>query len=227
MKLTLTDIIERTPDCSSFCFSPPDPMTWKAGQYIQYSLPHENPDDRGIMRFFTISSAPHEKIVMITTRFAGEKSSTFKKALFNMKKGENISALPPQGKFIVDDFSRSYVFVAGGIGITPFRSILLDLDKKKKLKDLQIFLLYASSDEIIVFKDEFDILANNNPSFKVRYIIYPEMVNLDLIKVAIPLYAERTYYISGPPGMVKAVEDSLLDEETPEDQVKLDYFPGY
>jgi ferredoxin-NADP reductase len=53
------------------------------------------------------------------------------------------------------------------------------------------------------------------------------MVSLDLIKVAIPYYSERTYYISGPPGMVKAVEDNLLADGIPVEQVKLDYFPGY
>jgi ferredoxin-NADP reductase len=227
MILTLKDIIERTPDCSSFCFKPAEPLIWQAGQYIQYTLAHDNPDDRGIMRFFTISTAPHEKTIMITTRYAGEKSSSFKKTLFNMEKGDNISALPPQGEFVIDDFKRSYVFVAGGIGITPFRSILLDLEHRKKLKDLQIFLLYANNNDMIVFKDEFDTLANDNPSFKVRYIISPEMVSLDLIKVAIPYYSERTYYISGPPGMVKAVEDNLLADGIPVEQVKLDYFPGY
>lgn len=227
MILTLTDIIERTPDCYSFCFKPAESIKWKAGQYIQYTLPHDDPDDRGIMRFFTVSSAPHEKTVMITTRYAGEKSSTFKKALFSMEKGQNISALPPRGEFVLDDFSKSYVFVAGGIGITPFRSILLDLEYRKKIEDLQIFLLYANNDEMIVFKDEFDVLANTSSSFKVRYIINPEMISLELIKVAIPFYSERTYYISGPPGMVKAVEDSLLADGIDEGQIKLDYFPGY
>ncbi len=227
MILKLIDIIQRTPECFSFCFKPQEEITWQAGQFMQFSLPHDNPDDRGIMRFFSICSAPYEKMIMITTRYAGESSSTFKKALLSMEKGQNISAFSPQGEFIVNDLSKSYVLIAGGIGITPFRSILLDLDHGKKLNGLQVFLLYSNRDDIVVFKDEFDIIANNNPTFKVRYIIHPEMCNLDLIKVAVPFYRERIYYISGPPGMVKSIEDSLVSDGFTEEQIKLDYFPGY
>jgi ferredoxin-NADP reductase len=227
MILDLFDKIERTPDCFSFCFKSKEKFTWKAGQYMQFTLKHDNPDDRGVNRFFTISSAPEEEMIMITTRYAGERSSTFKKALFNMGIGGSILSSLPMGEFIIDDLNKSYVMVAGGIGVTPFRSILIDLEYRRKLEGLSVSLLYCNRNDMIVFKDEFDIIAANSGTFKIRYVIKPEVCDLDLIKITIPDYGEKTYYISGPPGMVKAIEDSLLEDGIPQKQLQLDYFPGY
>src|SRR4030042_3362554 len=111
MILTLLNKVPRTADATSFYFKPHAPVKWEAGQYMQFTLPHDNPDDRGTSRFFTISSAPFEENIMITTRFAGDASSTFKKALLKMEYGQNISALMPRGEFVVTDFAKSYVFI--------------------------------------------------------------------------------------------------------------------
>jgi len=227
MILYLEDKIERTPGCFSFCFKPQTRITWKAGQYMQFTLPHENPDDRGISRYFTISSAPHEEYIMITTRYAGDSSSTFKKSLMNLEKGNDISAFPPQGEFVVDDFNKNIVLIAGGIGITPFRSIVLDLEYKKKLPELEIYLLYSNRDSGIVFRDEFDRIAVSVNTFRIRYIVSPERLDIELIKMAVLNYREKIYYISGPPGLVKSVEEALLDDGIDSSEIKLDYFPGY
>ena len=227
MILTLKEKIERSSDCSSFCFVPANEISWQAGQYMQFTLVHENPDDRGINRFFTISSAPHEGHVMITTRFAFDKSSTFKKALFSLEKGSNISALLPRGEFVVNNYGMDHVFVAGGIGITPLRSIIFDLEYKKELDKGSIYLLYSNRDQEIVFKDELDRIAVNYGKFKVRYIISPEICDAGLIKIAVPDYFEKTYYISGPPGLVKFVEEGLVADGIDQSAINLDYFPGY
>ena len=227
MILKFVEKVPRSKDCFSFIFRTQSDIKWKAGQYMQFTLPHENPDDRGVNRFFTISSAPFEGFIMLTTRFAGDKSSTFKKALFSLEKGQNISALAPQGEFILEDFKKSYVLIAGGIGITPYRSILLELEHENLISSTEIYLLYANRDNDIVFKDDFDRIAVSTNSFKVRYIISPEKLNLELIKIAIPFYRKKTYYISGPPGLVKSVEDELLADGIELSQIKLDYFPGY
>ncbi|MBM3701017.1 MAG: FAD-dependent oxidoreductase [Actinobacteria bacterium] len=227
MILTLKEKIVRSSDCTSFCFMPANDITWQAGQYMQFMLPHQNPDERGFNRFFTISSAPHEGFVMITTRFAFDKSSTFKKALFSLEKGSSISAMPPMGEFVVKDYAGDYVFIAGGIGITPFRSIVLDLEHKKALGNCSIYLLYANRDQDIVFKEELDSLAVNFGKFKVRYVISPERCDISLIKIAVPGYREKTYYISGPPGLVKSIEQDLVADGFGQTALNLDYFPGY
>jgi len=227
MILTLFKKVLRTADVISFYFKPQIPVKWETGQYMQFTLPHDNPDERGTTRFFTISSAPFEENIMITTRFAGDASSTFKKALLVMEIGQNISALMPQGEFVVRDFTKSYVFIAGGIGITPFRSILSDLDFHKQLSNMEVFLIYSNRNNDIVFKEELDNLVLKNPIFKIRYIISPEVLNVELIKNAISDFQGKIYYISGPINMVKKIEDALSKAGIEDDRIKKDYFPGY
>ena len=227
MILTLINKVPSTADVISFYFKPQIPVKWEAGQYMQFALPHDNPDDRGTSRFFTISSAPFEENIMITTRFAGDASSTFKKALLKMEIGQNISALIAQGEFVVKDFAKSYVFIAGGIGITPFRSILSDLDFNKQLSNMEIFLLYSSRSNDIAFKEELDSLVLKNPILKVRYVISPEICNVELIKNTIPDFQGKIYYISGPINMVKSIEDALSKAGIEDAMIKKDYFPGY
>lgn len=227
MLLTFIEKVQNTPDCFSFFFNPSGPVIFKAGQYMNFTLPHDDPDNRGISRFFTIASAPHESRIMVTTRIAQERSSTFKKTLMRIKKGQNILAMPPQGEFIIEDYSKSYVFVAGGIGITPSRAILFDLDYNKKIKEMKIFLLYSNRGNDIVFKDEFDLLANRNSSFKVRYVISPEVCNIELLRVVVPYYRDKVYFISGPAGMVKSIGESLSADKIPDSQLRYDFFPGY
>jgi ferredoxin-NADP reductase len=84
MKFALSATKQEANDTFSFIFAPEQPLQWKAGQLVRYLLDHPNPDDRGVERFFSIASAPHEKHVMLTTRFA-PKSSSFKKALKNLR----------------------------------------------------------------------------------------------------------------------------------------------
>jgi glycine betaine catabolism B len=227
MFLNFIEKIQNTADCFSFFFDSPDVVVFKAGQHMNFTLPHDNPDNRGISRYFTISSAPHEGRIMITTRIAKEHSSTFKKALMRIEKGQEITVLQPQGKFTIEDYSRSYVFFAGGIGITPFRSILVDLDYIEKLKEMEVFLLYTNRSKDIVFKDELDLLATRNSSLIIRYIISPEVYNIEMLKSVIPEYKDKTYYISGPPGMVKSIGESLTAENIGDSQINRDFFPGY
>ena len=227
MILTLFNKVPRIADVTSFYFKPQIPVKWEAGQYMHFTLPHDNPDDRGTSRFFTISSAPFEENIMITTRFAGDASSTFKKALLKMEIGQNIFALMAQGEFAVKDFAKSYVFIAGGIGITPFRSILLDLDFNKQLSNMEISLLYSNRSNDIVFKEELDSLVLKNPTLKIRYVISPEICNVELIKNTISDFQGKIYYISGPINMVKSIEDALSKAGIEDDRIKKDYFPGY
>lgn len=227
MILTLFNKVSRTADITSFYFKPQVPVKWEAGQFMRFTLTHDNPDDRGTSRFFTIASAPFEKNIMITTKFTGDTSSTFKKALIKMEIGQNISALLPQGEFTLKDFTKSYAFIAGGIGITPFRSILLDLDFNKQLGNMDIFLFYSNRSSDIVFKEELDSLVFRNPLLKIRYVISPEICNIELIKNTVPDFQGKFYYISGPINMVRSIEGDLSKAGIEGSRVKKDYFPGY
>jgi ferredoxin-NADP reductase len=166
MKLTLSATKQEANDTFSFIFAPEEPLQWKAGQLLRYVLDHPNPDDRGVERFFSIASAPHEEHIMLTTRFAS-KSSSFKKALKNLRRGDAVEAHDLEGDFVVDDSQKTFVFIAGGIGITPFRAILLDLDYNKK--PLNVQLLCANRDNDFPYRKELDALGGHHPEFRIDY----------------------------------------------------------
>jgi ferredoxin-NADP reductase len=214
MKFTLSATKQEANDTFSFIFAPEQPLQWKAGQLLRYVLNHPNPDDRGVERFFSIASAPHEKHVTLTTRFAS-KTSSFKKALKNFRPGDAIEAHDLEGDFVVDDSKKTFVFIAGGIGITPFRAILLDLDYNKK--PLNVQLLYANRDNDFPYRKELDALRGRHPEFRNEKSI-PQLV---------PDIQKPMLYVSGPEPMVESMDETLKKIGVPEERIKNDFFPGY
>jgi ferredoxin-NADP reductase len=224
MKLTLKEIRPETADVASFVFEPEQPIDWTPGQYLHYNLEHPDADDRGVGRFFTVSSSPHEGHVMLTTRFAGDRGSTFKRALRQLEPGDTIELdRMASGEFVVDDPSQDHLFLAGGIGITPFRAILLDLEKRGE--PLNVRLLYANRTEDIAFRDLFDRLEREHPEFSVEYIIEPSLLDADRLQDEIA--DDRVYWVSGPKPMVDAVQATLEGLGAPTEAIKRDAFPGY
>ena len=233
MLLTLFEKKQEAKDVMSFKFKGDEPLNWKPGQYLFYTLPNDDPDNRGVTRYFTISSAPFEKFIMVTTRIskprlpavkAGKPSSSFKKSLTEMKIGNRITASGPDGDFTIRDPKKNYVFIAGGIGITPFRSILLDLDHKKLPINAQ--LLYANRDKDIVFKSEVKSLIPQNPNFKINYFISPQRIDASTIE-QLNNINNRMFYVSGPESFVDAYSQILKNIGIPNQNIKLDHFPGY
>ncbi|OGH14792.1 MAG: hypothetical protein A2860_02620 [Candidatus Levybacteria bacterium RIFCSPHIGHO2_01_FULL_37_33] len=225
MLLTLIKKRKEADDAYSFIFEPSESIMWRAGQYMFYTLPNDNPDNRGATRYFTISSSPFEKNVMITTRIDKPGSSTFKKSLTEMKIGETIQASGPDGDFIISDPNRNYVFIAGGIGITPFRSILLDLYHRKLPINVQ--LMYANRDKNIVFKDELESLISKNPNFKIQYFINPTHIDEKAFLTFNSQLSTLNFYISGPSPFVRSIRDLLKEQGALSENIKLDFFPGY
>ncbi len=226
MKIELVDKKKQSGDAASFMFKSPHPIKWTAGQFLFYTFPHNSPDNRGITRYFTISSAPFEQDIVITARISADKSSTFKRELSNMKIGDRIEVTDPDGDFIVSDPGQKFVFISGGIGITPYRSILLDLDHRNL--PINAMLLYANSDENFVFKDELEILATKHPSFRIEYFVSPKHIEKeDIDKAQQSLGVQPLIYVSGPEPMVEAFEKTLRSMKIPEERIKLDFFPGY
>jgi ferredoxin-NADP reductase len=224
MKLTLEDKVETVPGIITFVFYGDEMPTWLPGQYLRYTLPHDNPDDRGTRRWFTIAAPPYEERVKITTRVLEEKGSSFKKALLAMPIGSEIEAGPAGGDFIFDE-SRPAVLIAGGIGVTPYRAMLLELDHNKK--DFQATLLYANRDDNYPFQSEFEDIAARHAGLKITYFTDPQKIEPDDVTAAAMRYEKPLYYISGPEPMVGHFEKLLTDSGVPETDIKTDYFPGY
>ncbi len=226
MKIELVEKKKQNGDAVSFIFKTPHPIKWNAGQFLFYTFPHNSPDNRGITRYFTISSAPFEQDIVITTRISADKSSTFKIELSNMKIGDKIEITDPDGDFTVEDPKQKYIFISGGIGITPYRSILLDIDHRNS--PINATLLYANSDENFVFKNDMEALAAKHPSFKIKYFVSPRHIEWeDIDKAQQGLGVKPLIYVSGPEPMVEAFEKTLRSMKIPEERIKLDFFPGY
>src|SRR3989304_10458217 len=100
MKLRFVGKKKEIENVYSFIFKPSRRVSWQPGQYLHYELPHPNVDDRGIERWITISAPPYENHILLTTRFDSNRSSTFKKALLNLKPGTEIEAGEPRGDFL-------------------------------------------------------------------------------------------------------------------------------
>jgi ferredoxin-NADP reductase len=225
MQVELIKKIKETKDSFSFVFKPEKEVTWEPGQFIFYQIPHRQPDSRGIKRHFTISSAPYEKFIMLTSRFDFKNGSSFKKALFNLKPGDRIEAFDIKGNFVVSDINKKFVFIAGGIGITPYRSILLDFINRSASPD--VAMLYGNKSSDIIFKDILDNIGSSNGWLDINYIIEPQLIDSDLIKRSVNDIYNSIYYMSGPPGMVKAIRDTLLGMKIEKENMVTDYFSGY
>ena len=225
-KLILVAKRFETADVMSFIFKSDAPLTWQAGQFLSYTVPHLDPDDRGITRYFTIASAPFEGHVMLTTRFAsGRRSSSFKHALRRLPAGAAVEVGEPDGDFVLGDPSGEHVLLAGGIGVTPFRAILLDLDHSEL--PINATLLYANRTPDFVYRGEIDRLAGRHPGLVVRYLVSPTRITEASIRGVAPDMAKPIFNVSGPEPFVEALEGMLAGLGVPEANVRRDYFPGY
>ncbi|HSX07118.1 MAG TPA: FAD-dependent oxidoreductase [Candidatus Saccharimonadia bacterium] len=206
----------------AFRFQPSEPLVCTAGQYVQIELPHDNPDDEGTKRWFTNSAAPYEGIMQITTRVT---NSTFKQALSKLEVGDTLQLIAsPDGDFVWQDSDLPIVFIAGGIGITPFRSIL-----KQRAHDqlpLNVTLIYGNRTNDIPFKEELDSWVANDNQLKIEYIV-GEPLTAEKLATLLPNLNNSLVYLSGPEPMVEALGNELKANGLPESQFKHDSFPNY
>lgn len=225
MRFILIKKIKEARDSFSFIFKPEKDISWEPGQCILYKIPHDNPDDRGISRPFSISTAPFEKNIMLTSKFDFEKGSSFKRALFNLKTGDEVETSGPMGDFVIKNFKDKLVFMAGGVGITPFRSILMDIIEKGE--NPEVILFYGNKDKDIIFKDTLDKLADNNIWLKIHYILEPQFIDSDIVRKNVNDLYNSFYYISGPLKMVQIMKEMLLKMNIESKNIVEDYFSGY
>ncbi len=224
MKMRFVGKKKQIENVYTFSFEPDKKVNWQPGQYLHYELPHPDADDRGVERWFTISAPPYENNIQLTTRFDAGHSSTFKRALQKLEPGTIIEAGEPRGDFLLEPEASRHVLIAGGIGVTPYHSQLLQLDHDKK--PINIDLLYANRDENFVFDEQFQDLATKHPGFKIYKFVGDQRIQKsDLEKY---LDDKRTvFYISGPRPMVEVYQHLLEDMDIEPERVRTDYFPGY
>ncbi|NDE68258.1 oxidoreductase [bacterium] len=230
--LSLKNRIKLSPDTYHFVFASDRPMSFVPGQYLEWTLDRGDADSRGNRRYFTIASSPTEDGVAMGVKFYPEPSS-FKKHLLEMGKDDVLVASQLAGDFVMPrDKQKKLVFVAGGIGITPFRSMIQYLVDTGEQRD--IVLLYSNKKtEDIVYRDVLEN-ARQKIGMKVVYVItdresrgYTGPITSQVIVSEIPDYAERYFYISGPHGMVVGFEGMLQSVGVKGSHIRTDFFPGF
>ncbi|OIO18979.1 MAG: hypothetical protein CO029_03200 [Candidatus Magasanikbacteria bacterium CG_4_9_14_0_2_um_filter_41_10] len=233
--LTLVRVDTVAKGIYDFIFTSNRALSFRPGQYLEWTLGHRYADDRGNRRYFTIASSPDEPEIHLGVKFY-EPASTFKRALALMKEGDTISASHLAGGFVMPkNPDKKLVFIAGGIGVTPFRSMIQHLLDTKE--DRSIVMMYANKTLAdVAYKDVFD-RAQKELGIKTVYTLsgekrsVPGMVNgridATLIALEIPDYRDRTFYISGPQTMVDIFQDTLTDMGVSRFKIKSDFFPGF
>lgn len=235
----LIDRREVAENTMAFRFEKPPGWTFKPGQFVEVAL--RNPpetDAEGNSRAFSIVSPPHEPAIVVATRL---RDTAFKRVLKSLPAGAEVNIDGPFGNLILHNkVSRPAVFLAGGIGITPFHSIVLYAAQEKLPH--RIFLFYCNRrPEDAPFLDELQALEQRNPNFKLaatmtnmedsklswngeRGRIDKQMLDRHLKKAA---SAEPVYYIAGPPGMAGGLQTMLANGGVDSDDIRIEEFAGY
>lgn len=214
MILKIKDKKIENKNCFSLILEKPDNFRFYPGQYLDIKLPVNDPF--GDTRAFTLSSSPTEDFLMITPK---KGISPFKKFIEQLKEGDEIESSHPAGTFTLDETEKA-VFLAGGIGITPFRSIIkYAVDNKLKTP---ITLIYSNSSKDFLFKEELEKWKTNLP--KLTIIYHHSTQNGRLIKLP---NTHSIYYLAGSHSFVNSMEKILLDSGVDETNIRYDRFDGY
>ncbi len=222
--VVLTSHRTESPSIETFVFEAGRQLPWKAGQYYVYLIPQAWRDKRSPFRPYSVSNAPGGTTLELTTRFP-ETPSLFKQSLRAMAPGTRVRAFGPYGSFAPSRSATEHVFIAGGIGITPFMSMIRDFAGRGDMPP--VTLLYASRDGQVPFREELDEVASRFPSLKVHYVIDPQRVDAETVQRLVPNVAGSTFYVSGPPPMVKGVAGTLKGIGVRGSRIKRDNFRGY
>jgi ferredoxin-NADP reductase len=221
----------------AFHFEKPPGFAFKAGQALAWTLidPPET-DDEGGMRNFSIASAPGEPDLMIATRM---RDTAFKRVLKTMPLGTEVRIVGPFGSLnLHQNAVRPAVFLAGGIGITPFRSIVLQAAEQKLPHRLSLFYSNRRPDDA-AFLEELEELEKENPNYKFIGTMTnmagsnrvwrgeTGFINQEMLTKYIGDLAAPIYYIAGPPAMVAAMRQTLSGAGVNIDDVRAEEFAGY
>ncbi len=224
-------------DIYNFSFASPQKLQYAPGQYLEWTLPSPHSDSRGNRRYFTIASSPTEGEIKLGVKISPDRSSSFKKNLLLLNSGDEVFAAQLSGDFILPhDKNKKLVFIAGGIGITPFRSMIQYLVDTNQRRDIVLFYTSSSAGEF-VYKDLFEkakklglkvvyVMTNkeNAPSSWLGHVgrLTPEIIQKEAQD-----YRQRMFYLSGPEAMVAGYKKLLKSLGISRGAIRTDYFPGY
>ena len=237
LMLSLNKISEIARDTYEFSFKTKKRFRFVPGQYMEFTLKDDLSDSRGNRRYFTLASSPTEDDISIGVKYY-QNASSFKNKLAKISGADVVVASQRSGEFVMPkDVNKKLVFIAGGIGITPFRSMIKFLLDTKQKRDIVLFYSNKTKEDI-AYKEIFD-MANKELGIKTVYALtnigqvengfdtVNGFIDKKLIVQNVPDYKERMYYISGPHSMVSIFKETLSDIGIPRNHIKIDFFPGF
>ena len=227
---TVKEIVPRTVNVKSFRFPKPEALDYKPGQFLLMTVKSAGKE---LVKPFSISSSPTEKDYIEFTKKLTD--SEFSTALNGLKVGDWARIDASYGNFTFTGEHERVCLLAGGIGITPFRSICkYATDTRLNAK---ITLLYGCRTENdIVFKNELEQMAQLNQNLKVIFTLNEAssewkgatgVVTAEMVKKEVPGYKETVFYVCGPPPMVEAMGKMIKELGLSAAQLKLEAFTGH
>lgn len=208
----------------------PDGFSFLASQSVLLMIEKDYGPQRHAM---SIASSPSRDYLQWATR---RSDSDFKKTFLSLQKGDHINLIGPKGKFLLEA-DKAAVFIAGGIGITPFTS-MTDFIADEGLKT-QVMLLYGNNSiEDIPFKQQLDTLSEANPALEILYVINNPpstplwdyrvgRIDEDLLREVASTRSDAIYYVAGPPNMVKNILQTLTAIGISSEHIRYELFRGY
>lgn len=201
---------------------------FKPGQYAVMGLDAGDPENT---RPLSIASSPTEDFLLFSTKIS---ESAFKKKFDSLKPGDKIKLKGPMGAFVLNENAKQIVFLGGGIGITPFRSMIKNATDKKLQINLTLLYSNRNADEIC-YKDEWPLMEKENPNLKVVNTITDDhswsgrkgRIDEKMVTEFCNDVNNTVFYICGPPGMVGTLTNLLKAMNVPQQNVKIEKFVGY
>lgn len=222
----------------AFHFEKPSGFEFKPGQAIDVVLSGQmaGPDDQSAHHAFSIVSAPFQDELIIATRM---RDSVFKHALKSLPIGSPVTIDGPFGSLgLHNDLTRAGVFIAGGIGITPFMSILRHAARNQRQQ--RLILLYSNRrPEDAAFLAELQQLAAQNERFRLVATMtqmsashrpwggQTGLITAELVKSVVGELAAPIFYVAGPPAMVEGMRQTLNRAGIDDDDIRSEEFYGY
>lgn len=221
----------------AFHFEKPKNFTFKAGQFGDFTLSNPSQTDaEGNTRGFSLASAPYEEDLMFTTRM---RDTAFKRELKTMKPGTEVAMDAPYGSFTLHNNAQiPAVFLTGGIGITPVRSIIFQAAHDKLRHKIFVFDSNRRPEET-AFLDELREIPEDNPNCifvatmtqmqnstsgwhgETGHVTRAMLMNY-IGNLTLPIY-----YLSGPASMVAAMRKLLTESGVNDDNIRTEEFTGY
>ncbi|MFP4287217.1 MAG: FAD-dependent oxidoreductase [Candidatus Izemoplasmataceae bacterium] len=220
--LIFNNMVKESEEVYTFNFMPKNPINWMAGQHAIFIINHKKIHKP--IRPFSIASSPTEKLIKISVKIP-HRPSEFKQALLDLNPGDEIIMRGPVGGFYIKN-EKPTLFITGGIGVTPYRSMVKQLLDKNTIQPATIDMLYMDSSKLFLYKNNFDA-AKDHIMFNIHYLSNRESFHKNLETYAKANKNNANYFLTGSKAMVNSTMKQLKTFGIKKKHIIKDTFIGY